>query len=83
MPNQQAVIQTKTLISILTNAFKVSPLVNRLIVSRENVENVVNEPKNPMSKNARNSGPVDNRSISKTANMPIINEPIKLTNKVP
>jgi len=53
------------------------------MVSKENVENVVNDPKKPIKKNARSSGPAAIRSISKIAKNPITNEPIKLTNNVP
>jgi len=83
MPNQHAVTQTKTLKHILSSALSVSPLLNKFTVSSEKVEKVVNEPKKPINKNARNSGPAENRSISQIASTPMINEPMKLTNKVP
>lgn len=83
IPIQQAATLTKTESNIFTPAFIISPLLIKLTVSNEKVEKVVNAPKKPIIKKARNSGPTIIRSMRKTAKIPMAKEPATLTTNVP
>ncbi len=52
MPNRVAPIESSRFRAIFTIAFPNNPLSIRVIVSQENVENVVNAPRRPVMSNS-------------------------------
>jgi DNA-binding transcriptional MerR regulator len=77
-------IHNKLLSNRFSKPLVIAPFSNRVIVSIEKDENVVYPPRNPMSRNERNSDPMPSiLSIRRTKRKPIKRHPLTLTRSVP